>query len=340
MRATLLFLLFGISPADALRGPYLVGLTTGSARICWRETEDQCGTWKDLEAGTDFEYEVKGKRWRARTFPPAGSKIKFAAFGDSGTGKADQLRVANAIDSYDPHFAVVLGDIVYPRGADKHYDQRYFAPYAKLLSRIPFYPVIGNHDYGNYGVRTEKSARRFSTYEKIHHRPRYYSFSIGNAEFFSIDTNREGFGIKSAAAISEGSAQWKWLNAALRDSKAHWKIALIHVPLYSSGKHGGSRGVRNALSPLFKKYEVDFTLQGHDHHYERTKPIEGTVYAVVGTGGARIRGLKGKPRENWSDFALASFGFLGVEIEETRLRMEFFDADGEVRDYAEIIKLK
>lgn len=332
--------MLAVSPANAMRGPYIVNATTGSVRFCWRDTQDHCATWQDLEAGKPFLYEIQGKLRTASTLPLPGGKIRFAAFGDSGRGNNKQKRVAAAVEAYKPQFVVVLGDIVYPRGKDKHYDEKYFDPYRKTLERIPFFPVIGNHDYGNYIFQNEKAAQRLQTYKKIHHRPRYYSFSVGGVDFFSIDTNKEGYNINPAASILKGSDQWNWLEGELRKSKALWKIALMHVPAYSSGGHGSSLSVRAALHPLFKKYGVALVLQGHDHHYERSRSIDGTVYVVAGTGGSKVGKLRKKPREIWSEFTLGSIGFLGVEIQGARLRLEFFDADGQLRDYSEITKLQ
>ena len=36
--------------------------------------------------------------------------------------------------------------MVYPRGAEKDYDKRFFAPYRALIEEVPIFPVLGNHD--------------------------------------------------------------------------------------------------------------------------------------------------------------------------------------------------
>ena len=54
--------------------------------------------------------------------------------------------------------------------------------------------------------------------------------------------------------------------------------------------HGSDTGRRKTLEPLFIKYGVSVVLTGHDHIYERTKPQNGIVYFVAGSGGQLRRG--------------------------------------------------
>jgi len=338
--AFLLTLLAGFSAAAPLRGPYLVDASSTAVRICWRAEKDECAAWNDLVPDAQFQYTIAAstRRWTARPLPMAGEALRFAAFGDSGSGRAAQQAVAATLEAYAPQFVLLAGDLVYPRGADQGYDARYFEPYAPLLSRIPFFPSPGNHDYANAGANREKGESRFrSAYAKIHRRPRYYAFTVGDARFFSLDTNAP-YGVAAAAPIAKGSPQWRWLEKELAASPELWKIALFHVPAYSSGKHGGDERVRAALEPLFSKYGVDLAIQGHDHHYERTAKIKKTVYAVVGTGGAGLRGLKWRDRAEWSEFALVEHGFLGVELRGGSLKSEFYDERAQIRDFAEITK--
>jgi 3',5'-cyclic AMP phosphodiesterase CpdA len=110
---------------------------------------------------------------------------------------------------------------------------------------------------------------------------RYYTFKAPQQDvrFFALD---------STYLSPEHLA---WLEQELRSSNEEWKIPYFHHPLYSSGgRHGSDLGVRKTLEPLFIKHGVSVVLTGHDHVYERTKPQNGIVYFVVGSGGKLRRG--------------------------------------------------
>jgi Calcineurin-like phosphoesterase len=82
-----------------------------------------------------------------------------------------------------------------------------------------------------------------------------------------------------------------WIEKELKDSKSDWKIVFFHHPLYSSGRrHGSDAHLREALEPLFLKYDVSVVLSDHDHFYERLKPQNGITYFVVGSGGQLRKG--------------------------------------------------
>src|SRR5262249_6875736 len=66
---------------------------------------------------------------------------------------------------------------------------------------------------------------------------------------------------------------------------ARWKIVMHHRPTYSSATaHGSDLALRAVLAPLFDKHKVDFVFSGHDHDYERSKPMLGNVEQTNGTG--------------------------------------------------------
>jgi 3',5'-cyclic AMP phosphodiesterase CpdA len=256
--------------------------------------------------------------------------LRFAAFGDSGTGGRAQQRVAALLKQSDPDLLLLLGDIVYPHGGNKDYDSKYFRPYAEWLHRIPFFPALGNHDYGFKGA--EKGRRRFEEgYHRIHHKPPYYSFDAGPAHFVSLDSN-QAYGIEAAAPIGPGSPQRLWLEEDLASSKAPWKFVFLHVPLYTSmTHHGDNTFLRESLEPLFRKHKVDAVFQGHDHFYERSHPIGGILYVTVGTGGGGLYQIS-SPQE-WVAKHLMVHGLLRGKLKGTRLDLEFIDEHGKVRDH-------
>ncbi len=319
--------------AGPARGPYLVNVSSASAEICRRPEGGavECRGLSGLVPGTTFSYSIPGSSasWVGKTLPGPGQPVSCAAFGDSGKASASQYRVAELMRRLDPDFTVILGDIVYPKGKDKDYDARYFAPYKESLSRFGIFPVIGNHDYGNHS-KAAKGERVFrADYFPIHRRPRYYSFDAGVAHLAAVDDNRF-YDIGAAAPLDPESAQWKWLDADLAASKAPWKIVLLHVPIHSSSPHGDYPELKEWLEPLFARHGVDLVLQGHYHAYERSHPPGKAVYVTAGTGGA---GFHPRWTQNqWTRKFMRAHGLAFIRADARRLVLEFHDEDGKIQD--------
>lgn len=256
--------------------------------------------------------------------------VRFAAFGDCGTGKSAQVEVAKAVKAWKPDFMVLLGDIVYPSGEFEDYTRKYFEPYRDLLASATFFSAVGNHDYGNYRDAGRGERRFQEGYARVLKRPKYYSFDAGAAHLIALDANREGSSIGAAEPLEEGGSQWRWLDADLAASRARWKIVLLHAPLYSSAKHGSNASLQKALGPLFRKHGVQLVLQAHDHAYERTRPIDGTVYVTAGNGGARL--YSKRTEKPWSKAFIKEHGFVAIAVAENALVLEMIGADGAVKD--------
>jgi tartrate-resistant acid phosphatase type 5 len=86
---------------------------------------------------------------------PSEAAVRFVALGDAGTGSADQHENAKAIArvcaAKGCDLALYLGDNFYNNGLTGPYDvqlvSKFEKPYAEL--DIPFYAILGNHDYGD-----------------------------------------------------------------------------------------------------------------------------------------------------------------------------------------------
>lgn len=252
--------------------------------------------------------------------------VRFVAFGDMGTGDNDQLAVAREMalfQSEHPYDTVLmLGDNIYPDGDPSDLPAKFEKPYAELLKRgVNFYATLGNHD-----VRKGRQAQ-------INYKPfnmggrSYYSFTKGNnlIEFFAIDST------------SFDSNQKQWLENALASSKAQWKVAFFHHPIYSSGKtHGSDEKLRAQIEPLFVRYGVAAAFSGHDHVYERTKPQRGVQYFVCGIGG-KLRGGNLDKRSALTAFGNDEVnGFMFVEITSDRMTFQAIDSSGRIFDRGEI----
>jgi 3',5'-cyclic AMP phosphodiesterase CpdA len=253
---------------------------------------------------------------------PVNDKIRFAVIGDWGTGDRHQFGVASqmfAAHQRTPFdFVISAGDNIYPNGNARYFDRNFEQPFSNLLKdRIKFYAVLGNHD-------VDEGRQEQCQYPLFNMGGRnYYKIERGNgvAEFFMLDSN------------DYGATQATWLESSLRDSKAKWKIAVFHHPIYSSGKqHGSAIGLRKRLEPLFTRYGVNLGLSGHDHIYERTKPQQGIQYFVSGAAGKVRRG----DIDRGSGLTAASFDddnhFMVIEIGDNQASFQAISETGVVVD--------
>ncbi|HEX6810281.1 MAG TPA: metallophosphoesterase [Planctomycetota bacterium] len=233
--------------------------------------------------------------------------MSFFVLGDSGTGTADQMRVADIHQGWDFDLGLMPGDIVYPSGEAQNFDPHFFTPYGPALHGTPHFPVLGNHDVETSNGQPYLSAFCLPTGNSG--TERWYSFDFGDCHFIGLD---------SAQATNE--TQTAWLRSdlmAARASGAAWIFVTMHHAAYTSGPHGREQSVRENWCPLFEAFEVDVVFQGHDHIYERTTvrrdfhpDKRGVVYFVVGTGGTTYP----IDREPYSAYARSTWGMLRVDV--------------------------
>jgi hypothetical protein len=121
--------------------------------------------------------------------------------------------------------------------------------------------------------------------------------------------------------------QRQWLTADLRQAaSAPWRIVVLHRPPFASGHHGSDKTVREAFHQIFVDHGVDLVLAGHEHHYERTRPMDGVTYIVTGGGGRGTRAVG----ESWfTVYSQRVAHFLYVDVEPDRLRVYAIDATGQ-----------
>lgn len=252
--------------------------------------------------------------------PVGGEIVRFAAVGDIGDGSQRAASVARAIARAHAaerlDFLLLLGDLIYPNGNPAEYRRKFSGPYRPVLeASIETFAVLGNHD-----LDTDPAG----IMERFGMTARYYTFTRGPVQFFALDT--------SAGAV--GLAQRAWLEAELRKSRSPWRIAFMHVPLYSSGLHRSSPALQKSLGGLFERYGVQLALAAHDHDYERTEPIGGTTYIVAG-GGCCPRPVA---RSGFTAYSAGRLHFVLVEASADTLEIEALDPRGSVLDRKAIVR--
>ena len=241
------------------------------------------------------------------TDPTEEPLVRFAAIADNGFGSLDQMAVAKSMwETYQqkPYpFVLMAGDNIYSYGEISLAKAYFEEPYAPLLKEnVKFYAVLGNHDI----IKSNNGLDQIN-YPLFNMSDRYYSFTkgavnAGTVEFFAIDTNSN----------APWEAQLGWLDQQLAKSTAPWKIVYGHHPLYSSGRHGSNPELTAKLAPIFAKHKVPLYLCGHDHGYERSIPLDGTIYIVNGGGGAPLYKFGRSPH---TAFVSSQFSFMTFDLD-------------------------
>jgi acid phosphatase type 7 len=301
----------------------------GREQVDTNEARRHAVTLTDLEPASTYHYRVVQTNGssgtdRFRTAPAdEDSRFSFAVVGDSGDGGRAQLEVAGLLERLRPDLILHAGDVVYPRGAEKDYDRRFFAPYRTLLKEVPIFLVLGNHD-----VRHRDGAAYLDNFYPPLHNPgstkRFYSFDWGGAHFVALDS--ELYHGDRGAGPEEQKA---FLERDLAATRKRWKFAFLHRSLYSSSRYGLDELIREDLEPLFARYGVDVVFSGHDHAYERTAPVMGVTHVVSGGGGREVY-RAGK--ERWTACSKSAHHAVLVHIGDSRLDLEAIEPDGNVFD--------
>ena len=211
--------------------------------------------------------------------------ITFAVLGDNGSGGRNQMDIARqmARTYQDTPYGLVLlvGDISYYGSIDDRWQDVFVEPYTPLIDAgVEWELAIGNHEITE--KKSDGAAAEIDAQLRRFGKPgTYYSVVHGPMELFVVDS------ATPLVTGEGGEEQIAWLEAALAASSARWKVAMLHHPAYSSGKHGSNLVIRDALQPRFAEHGVDVVFTGHDHHYERTTPQDGVVWIVSGAGAKR-----------------------------------------------------
>ncbi|MCS6899582.1 MAG: metallophosphoesterase [Myxococcales bacterium] len=279
---------------------------------------------------------------------PARPTVRFVAVGDTGMGNPGQRQVAQAMAKtcaeYGCDFAILLGDNFYLDGVKSPEDPQWKTRFEEIyhVLDIPFYAVLGNHDYGEglgYDARRGEAQVAYGSRPGKWNMPgRYYHFAVGNVEFFALDT--------TLPMYLAAEAQERTVTAWIGQSQALWKIALGHHPLLSNGPHGNAGayeglpflpilrggGVKAFLEEVVCG-KVDLYLSGHDHSRQYlAETCKGTELVVSGAG-AKTTTLK---ERNPHHFQSLELGFLYVHIKENTLTAAFINGEGTV-DFTRVL---
>ena len=188
-------------------------------------------------------------------------------------------KTAQLLDSI-PGIVFVAGDAAYGSATVPNpFATCYDSTWGRHKARTR--PVPGNHDYEVTGVPM------YFDYFGTQAGPRpngYYSFEAGAWHIIALNSN---------IAMGANSPEYKWFRADLLAHRGQCAMAFMHHPRWSSGPHEG----KERMIPfweLLAKHGASVMVAGHDHIYERFRPMNngggvdsarGVREFIVGTGG-------------------------------------------------------
>ena len=186
----------------------------------------------------------------------------------------------------------------------------------------------------------------------------FYSVDIGPVHVIVLDD----FWVASPTgdpAYADALKAWleKDLDAATANrANVPWIIGMHHHGEFSSSSHGTDADVllaRQFFVPIWDKYHVDLVVVGHDHNYERTKPLtgplsgatldpvvqdmpqKGTVYMLCAGAGADAYGNGTSPftDKSASYDSKTIFGFYSlIKANKTTLSLESHEIHADESD--------
>ena len=290
-----------------------------------------------------------------RTFPAPASEtpaMRFVAMGDYGVGiRSDnessrrQRRIADVLDelvrNHDVRFVLSLGDNIYQGeqgqvddesgGEDDDWYSSFFQPYRYVISRVPVFPTIGNHDTTD----TEGSDDREQMEDNFHVRERFrehqdrasvgpglfYRFGFGSdLELICIDTSQDSED-PDYHRFFQIPDHKRWLEDALAVDEPTWRIPFSHHPVFCAGpSHENDQEMIETVLPLFERGGVRLALAGHEHNFQVSE-VDGRTYVVSGAGG-KLREEVPEAFENAHTTAWAAQAhLLLVEIDGSEARL-------------------
>jgi hypothetical protein len=346
--------------AKGLLGAWLVGLGCSSGSV--GGDDDTPGSDAGPPPVTDAAVIDAARPPPPDAAPPPPTAVRFVAMGDTGEGNADQKLVADAIlakcaaDGCD--FVLLLGDNVYDSGVDgvddPQWQTKFEEPYQNI--DLPFYAVLGNHDYGGtlLLVETAGMGNEFDkgpievAYSAVSDKwtmpATHYTFRYSNVGFIALDTNSILWD-----NVEHGDQRAWYATALMELAGVDWIIAAGHHPLRSNGTHGNAGAYESIdvgdieipipvpiLDGAFVKSfleevvcgTVDVYLSGHDHNrqwLDENAALCGAELVVSGAG-AKTKELSGSNAFHWQESTVE--GFLYVVIEGDTFTGELIDKNG------------
>jgi uncharacterized membrane protein HdeD (DUF308 family) len=255
-----------------------------------------------------------------------GADFSFLVIGDPGEGDASQHVLRDQIielgQRSEVKFLVVASDVIYPAGAMKDYEVKFYLPFKGFTK--PVYAIPGNHDWydalegftANFlepeAARAALRARRATDHglttttesridqmiaEAARLRAAYGVWTEGQrAPYFEVQAERFALiAVDTGIARRVDGEQLRWLHTALERAQGKFKMVILGHPLFAAGRYQAEGDEPfAAIHQLLHEHGVEVVMAGDTHDFEFYKEVDQArrqnrpMYHFVNGGGGRI----------------------------------------------------
>jgi PKD repeat protein len=310
----------------------------------------------------------------AAVIPAVPGELRVTAAGDYSSSP-EAAGVISRVGQLKPDLHLALGDLSYgATGAEQSWCD--FVT-SRTGAGFPFQLVSGNHESNGLNGNINDFAACL---------PNQLPGAVGSyARQYYVDVPQENPltrfvfispGIPFADGTwdySVGSPRYNWTAAAIdgaRSASIPWVVVGMHTPCISIGVYGCVAGAD--ITNLLLSKKVDLVLNGHEHHYQRSKQLSvaagctglqpgtynascvrdgdnaltkgaGTVYTTVGTGGTGLRDVNTADPETPYFAAYNSLninpshGLLDMKFTATTMNAGFVATNGTFTDAFSVV---
>jgi predicted phosphodiesterase len=315
--------------------------SNGATEIRMHETH-LCGLMPD----TEYSYRVGGSvagtdAWSSvytfRTAPDRASspdaQVNMLVIGDTRDGYSTWgSMLQQAMQKGQPDVVLFSGDGTTLGPIQDEWDA-WFQAADPILANVPMIVAHGNHDVN--------AVNWFSQFAMPGDEQNF------TVEFGPVHLTVANDTPADPADLQGANAQMLDANLGAGDT-APWNLLMHHKPMFSAaaGPHPNDVVVmRMAWQPIVDAHKVDVVFNGHDHDYERSKPMrgmtpgttpaDGTIYAVVGAAGAD---LYDAGSSFWTEKSEKTYCFAEVNCRKGMFQFNAFRQDGSALDSFSIMK--
>lgn len=271
--------------------------------------------------------------------------LNFFLANDLGrNGYYDQKPIAelmgNMAENVDVECVVAAGDVHHFEGVRSINDPLWMTNFELIYAHpelmIPWYPVLGNHeyrgntqavlDYADVSARWEMPAR-------------YYTKVLENdgitVRLVMVDTAplldkyREDTEKYPDACKQDMDRQLAWIDSVLTSSKEDWVLVVGHHPIYAeTSKEDAERvDLQKRLDTILRKHKVDMYLCGHIHNFQYIRKPGSDIDYVVNSSGSLSRDVK--PVDG-TVFCSGETGFSLIAADKKVLNLHMINKEGKI----------